>query len=143
MIWAISCAITAAISDVVVGERQQAAGHENVARRQREGVDDRRIQDGHPVDLGRRLGGRGEARQNAVEITLGGRRAVFAAEEFDEAFALAAGQRAAGGARRGAGRETRRLRAGRLDAGAGGGQQREADEPDARQTRQGAAGKRL
>ena len=35
----------------VVGEREQAAGHENVAGGQGEGVDDRRIEDRDPVGL--------------------------------------------------------------------------------------------
>ena len=79
---------------VVVGERQEPAGHEQVARGQRKGVDDRRIEDRHLVDgLARRLARLRELFQNRIEIRFRRRRAVFAAERGGEALRLERGRR--------------------------------------------------
>ena len=75
----------------VVGEREQPAGHEDVARGQSEGVDDRRIEQRDPIGL---VGGVGRLRQldeDAVQIALGRGRVIFAAEGVDEPLALRAG----------------------------------------------------
>ena len=54
---AISCASTEASSELVVGEREQAARDVELAVRQREGVDRRRVEDGDLVFQVRPLGG--------------------------------------------------------------------------------------
>ena len=72
----------------VIGEREQAAGHEDVARGQREGVDDGRVEQSDAIGLRRRLARRREPRQNAVEIALGRRRAVLAPESLDQPLAF-------------------------------------------------------
>ena len=77
----------------VVGEGEQAARHEDLARRQREGVDDRGIQDRDAIHLARRVAGGGELHQHVVDEALDGGRVIFTAEIGRELLVLA-GRRA-------------------------------------------------
>ena len=77
----------------VVGEGEKAAGDEDIAGGQGEGVDDRRIEHRDAVGLPSGVRGRRELDQDPVEISLGRRRAVDAAERVDEALALRIGRR--------------------------------------------------
>ena len=67
----------------IVGEREKAAGDVNIPRGQGEGVDDRRIQHRDAVGLPRGVRRRREFRENPVEIGLGRRRRIDAAERLD------------------------------------------------------------
>ena len=114
----------------VVGEGEQPASDEDVARRQREGVDDRRIEQGHAIGFGRRLARRRELCQNSIEITLDPWRAVGTAEGLQEALAFAVDRRRddrGGGRRRGRDGDGRRRR---FDRRATRQQQRQGDRPD-------------
>ena len=71
----------------VVGEGEQAAGDENVACGQREGVDDGRIQQRDVINLGRRVACGREPDERLVEIIFDRRRIVLAAERVDEPLA--------------------------------------------------------
>ncbi len=73
----------------VVGERQEAARHVDVAGGQREGVDDRRVEDRDAIDLGRRVARGRELRQDLVEVALGGGGPVFPTEIGHELLVLA------------------------------------------------------
>ena len=85
----------------VLGEGQKAAGDEDIARGQGEGVDDRRIQHGDAVGRSRGAGGRRDLRENAVEIGLGRRRRVDAAERLDQPLSFRIGLFGRNRARRG------------------------------------------
>ena len=89
----------------VAGERQKAARDVEIAARQREGVDDRRVEDGHLIGgLARRVARLRELDQNVVEIALGGGEPIFAAELRDQLLVL--GARTASRRRRRAARRT-------------------------------------
>ena len=64
----------------VAGEAEQAAGDEDVAGGQREGVDDGGIEQRHAIGLARRIARGGELGQEVVEIGLDAGVDVFAAE---------------------------------------------------------------
>ena len=89
----------------VLGEREKATSDEYVAGRQGESVDDRRIEERHPIGLSRRAGGRRKLREHVIEITFCRGRIIFAAKRVDEPLAFGTDRRAArGGGRGGDGR---------------------------------------
>ena len=75
----------------VVGEGQEPARHVDVAGGQREGVDDRRVEDRDAIDLGRGVARGRELRQDLVEVALGGGGPVLAAEIGHQLLVLARG----------------------------------------------------
>ena len=72
----------------VVGQRQQAARHEQVAGGQREGVDDGRIENGDAIGLGRGVAGLGQADQHVIEVIFRLGPVIFAAEKRDQLLAF-------------------------------------------------------
>ena len=65
----------------VIGQRQQAARDVEVAGRQSEGVDDRRIEDRHPIGLlARRIACSGQFREHIIEIMFSGGGVILAAK---------------------------------------------------------------
>ncbi len=70
----------------IVGEGEEAAGHEDVPGGKGESVDDGGIKQSHSEGLGRSV--RGELEQDRVQISLGPRRVVFASECLHQPLAL-------------------------------------------------------
>ena len=100
----------------VIGQRQQPARHIEIAARQGEGIDHRRIQQCHLVRLAGRITGGGKLDQRFVQQALGCRGVEFAAEQRHKPLVLAPASRINAGRARCGGRQRRlRLRGRRLE----------------------------
>ena len=113
----------------VIGQGEQAPGHEKIARGQREGVDHRRIQDGDAIGLGWRVARGRQPNQDLIEVGLGLGPLIFAAIKRGQPFALGVLRRVANRLGRGGGRRRRRWGHALLFEGRAARQQRQDGQP--------------